>query len=252
MSVSNIEWTEFTWNFITGCNKVSPGCKNCYAESFSKRLKAMRQEKYKNGFQLTLHENLLELPLSWKKPKIIFVNSMSDLFHEQVSFDLIEKAFNVMRKADWHQFQILTKRSERLLELANNISWPNNVWMGVSVETEDYTERISHLLFTKAKVKFLSLEPLLGPLNNLNLKGIDWVVVGGESGPKSRPIEKEWVVSIKNQCLENKVPFFFKQWGGVNKKKNGRELDGKTWNDLPKIINKKGTVLNKQITSIAV
>lgn len=230
---SSIEWTESTWNPLTGCNKVSPGCKYCYAERFSKRLRAMGQPNYRNGFRLTLHEHVLEQPLSWKKPQMIFVNSMSDMFHEDVPLEFIQKAFDVMRRAYWHSFQVLTKRSERLLELNSYLEWPHNIWMGVSVERDDYAFRIDHLRKTDARIKFLSIEPLLGPLPRLNLEGIDWVIVGGESGPKARPIDIEWVLDIKEQCQGADVPFFFKQWGGRNKKKNGRLLQGRTWDELP-------------------
>jgi len=231
---SSIEWTESTWNPLTGCTKVSPGCKHCYAERMAKRLQAMGQPNYANGFRLTLHEEVLELPLRWKKPQMIFVNSMSDLFHKQVPIDFIQRAFGVMRQADWHLFQVLTKRSERLLELDPLLQWPENVWMGVSVELADYAWRIDHLRNTHARTKFLSLEPLLGPLPDLGLQGIDWVIVGGESGPGARPMEREWVVDIRRQCQRARVPFFFKQWGGVHKSKAGRELDGRTWDQLPK------------------
>ena len=230
---SKIEWTESTWNPITGCTKISPGCKNCYAERMAKRLKAMGNPSYQNGFNLTMHEHLISKPLTWKKPQMIFVNSMSDLFHQDVPLQFIKSIFDVMKEADWHTFQILTKRSSRLLELHNSIEWPDNVWMGVSVETADYKYRIDNLRKTNAKVKFLSLEPLLGPLETLDLQKIDWVIVGGESGPKARPIKKEWVIEIKDQCLQKNVPFFFKQWGGTNKKKNGRTLQGRTWSQLP-------------------
>ncbi len=230
---SGIEWRESTWNPITGCDKVSPGCKHCYAERMARRLKAMRQPNYVNGFQLTLHQHILDRPLQWKKPQIIFVNSMSDLFHKDVPFDFIQKIFNVMRWASWHQFQVLTKRSERLYKLNSNIDWPDSVWMGVSVENSNYAYRIDHLRQTDAKIKFLSLEPLLGPLPNLNLSNIDWVIVGGESGPGARPIAEEWVIEIREQCLASNVPFFFKQWGGTRKKKTGRILQGRIWNQMP-------------------
>lgn len=233
MARSSIEWTNATWNPITGCNKISLGCKHCYAERMSERLQTMGIKKYANGFKVTLHEDTLKIPLIWKNPQIIFVNSMSDLFHEDVPEDFIQKVFNIMRKANWHQFQVLTKRSQRLLEIAPSIDWPHNVWMGVSVENADYTFRIDHLRQTNAYIKFLSLEPLLGPLTNLNLDNIDWVIVGGESGPGARPILKKWVIEIRDQCLAYDVPFFFKQWGGVQKKRTGRELDGTTWNDMP-------------------
>jgi protein gp37 len=199
----------------------------------SKRLKAMGLSKYANEFKLSVHEDALEAPLTWKKPKLIFVNSMSDLFHERMPFYFIQKVFAVMHEASWHSFQILTKRSRKLLELNAKIEWPQNVWMGVSVEDENYTFRIDDLRKTNAYIKFLSLEPLLGPLAHLNLKNIDWVIVGGESGPGARPMSKEWVIDIRDQCLQARVPFFFKQWGGVNKKKTGRKLQGKTWNQLP-------------------
>jgi protein gp37 len=230
---SAIEWTESTWNPLTGCAKISPGCKHCYAERMAKRLQAMGQINYRNGFKLTLHEHTLELPLHWKQPQMIFVNSMSDLFHEQVPVDFILKAFDVMRQASWHTFQVLTKRSSRLLELDKQIAWPKNVWLGVSVETQDYIYRIDHLRHTHASIKFLSLEPLLGPLPNLDLQGIHWAIVGGESGPGARPIERTWVIDIRDQCQNSSTPFFFKQWGGINKKKAGRELDGRTWGELP-------------------
>lgn len=230
---SSIEWTESTWNPVTGCTKISPGCKHCYAERMAWRLKAMGQPNYVNGFKLTLHEHVLERPVHWKKPKMIFVNSMSDLFHQDVPFDFIQKVFDVMRHASWHTFQVLTKRSRRLLELNQAIDWPVNVWMGVSVENSDYTFRIDHLKQTAAHVKFLSLEPLLGPLSNLDLRGIDWVIVGGESGPRARLMKEEWVIDIRDQCLASDLPFFFKQWGGVCKKPNGRMLQGRIWNEIP-------------------
>lgn len=233
MARSGIEWTDATWNPTTGCTKISPGCKNCYAERMSKRLMAMGVEKYVNGFEVTLHDDALSIPLTWKKSQIVFVNSMSDLFHEAIPEEFIQKVFDVMRQAHWHQFQVLTKRSQRLLELTPHIDWPENVWMGVSVENDNYTFRIDHLRQTNAHIKFLSLEPLLGPLSNLNLDNIDWVIVGGESGPNARPIHKEWITEIRDQCLAANVPFFFKQWGGVQKKRTGRELDGTIWNDMP-------------------
>jgi len=233
MANSNIEWTDTTWNPTTGCSKISPGCKNCYAERMSKRLTAMGIEKYANGFEITLHKDTLSVPLTWKKPQIIFVNSMSDLFHEEIPEEFVQEVFSVMRKAHWHQFQVLTKRSERLLELASQIDWPENVWMGVSVENADYSFRIDHLRQTNAHIKFLSLEPLLGPLSNLDLENIDWAIVGGESGPGARPIRKEWVTEIRDQCVAVNIPFFFKQWGGVQKKQTGRQLDGITWDEMP-------------------
>lgn len=232
---SRIEWTESTWNPVTGCTKISAGCQNCYAERMAKRLHAMGVDNYQNGFEVTLHPHVLRKPLSWKQPQIIFVNSMSDLFHESVPDDFILQVFDVMRKASWHRFQVLTKRSERLLQLNRSIDWPENVWMGVTVENADCMYRIEHLRNTGACIKFLSLEPLLGPLHDMNLQNIDWVIAGGESGPGARPIEPDWVRDIRDQCIETKTPFFFKQWGGVNKKKNGRELDKQTWNQMPKI-----------------
>jgi len=230
---SPIEWTESTWNPLTGCTKISPGCKHCYAERMALRLQLMGQANYVNGFALTLHEKALELPLKWKKPQTIFVNSMSDMFHASVPREFILRAFDVMRRANWHRFQILTKRADRLANLSDELPWADNIWMGVSVENESYTYRIDHLRETSAAIKFLSLEPLLGPLENLRLDGIDWVIVGGESGPGARPMDSDWVISIRNQCLEVNVPFFFKQWGGVRKKKFGRALEGKTWDQMP-------------------
>lgn len=231
---SSIEWTESTWNPLTGCTKISPGCKHCYAERMALRLQAMGQPNYANGFKLTLHERVLELPLRWKKPQVIFVNSMSDLFHKDVPLVYIQRVFDVMNRAHWHTFQVLTKRSARLAELDAKVEWTNNIWMGVSVENKDYAFRIEHLRQTDARTKFLSLEPLLGPLSNLNLKQIDWVIVGGESGPKARPMSGEWVVEIRNQCKKAGVPFFFKQWGGVRKKTTGRLLENRTWDEMPK------------------
>jgi len=238
---SSIEWTESTWNPITGCTKVSPGCKFCYAERMAKRLKAMGSANYENGFKLTLHEHVLELPLTWKKPQTIFVNSMSDLFHKNVPLEFIQKMFDVMNKAYWHRFQILTKRSERLFELDTLLTrhgragWTDNIWMGVSVENQNYTYRIDHLRYTNAKVKFLSIEPLIGHIEHLDLTNINWVIVGGESGPGARPMKEGWVITIRDECRKAKVPFFFKQWGGVNKKKNGRVLKGRTWEQMPMI-----------------
>jgi protein gp37 len=230
---SSIEWTGSTWNPSTGCDHVSPGCDHCYAERMSLRLKAMGQEKYARGFHLTIHPQTLELPLKWKKPQRIFVNSMSDLFHKDVPLEYIQRVFATMRKAHWHQFQILTKRSGRLLALTEKIDWPPNVWMGVSVERAEYKTRIDHLRKTGAEVKFLSLEPLIGDLGELNLKNIDWVIAGGESGPGARPMQPEWVRNIQRQCDRSRVPFFFKQWGGVQKKRAGRTLGGRTYDEMP-------------------
>lgn len=230
---SAIEWTEATWNPLTGCNKISPGCKNCYAERLAVRLQAMGQANYANGFQLTLQEQALELPLRWKKPRTVFVNSMSDLFHQDVPAWFILRVFEVMRQAYWHQFQVLTKRAERLAEMSRDLPWMPNIWMGVSVENRDYVHRIDLLRQTGAYIKFLSLEPLLGPLTNLNLNGIDWVIVGGESGPGARTMKPQWVRDIRAQCQQADVPFFFKQWGGVRKSQTGRKLDGRTWDQMP-------------------
>lgn len=230
---SGIEWTEATWNPVTGCSKISPGCKFCYAEVMANRLQAMGQANYAQGFRVTLQPQMLERPLQWKRPRTIFVNSMSDLFHEQVPLEYIEQVFRVMRDAHWHQFQVLTKRAERLAELSPRLEWPSNVWMGVSVESAAYQGRIECLRSTRAAVKFLSVEPLLGPIEELDVDGIDWVIVGGESGPKARPMREAWVVEIRDRCRAMGVPFFFKQWGGPNKKKAGRTLDGRTWNEMP-------------------
>lgn len=235
---SAIEWTESTWNPVTGCSKVSAGCEHCYAERMARRLKAMGSPNYVNGFQVTLHPDALELPLKWKKPQLIFVNSMSDLFHDEVPLEFIQRIFDVMTRASHHQFQILTKRSRRLLKLNDKLHWPDNVWMGVSVENIHYTYRIDHLRQTDARIKFLSLEPLLGPLPGLKLERINWVITGGESGPQARPMDPNWVLDIRDQCVRQKVPFFFKQWGGFNKKKNGRLLDGRTWDEVPKQLRK--------------
>ena len=232
--LSSIEWTDATWNPVTGCSKISPGCKHCYAERMAKRLHSMGQARYRNGFKLTLQPEVIEQPLSWKKPRLVFVNSMSDLFHDEVPLSYLMKVFQVMAAARWHVFQVLTKRSERLVEVAGRLTWPANVWMGVSVESEDYTYRIGHLGNVPAAVRFLSVEPLLGPINKLSLKSIDWVIVGGESGPHARPIDPQWVRSIRNDCVSAGVPFFFKQWGGARKSKAGRILDGRTWDELPR------------------
>jgi len=231
---SSIEWTESTWNPVTGCNKISPGCKFCYAERMAHRLQAMGSENYKDGFKLTVHESALYLPLTWKKPQTIFVNSMSDLFHKDIPVNFLMRTFEVMNKADWHNFQVLTKRSDILLRLNPIITWTENIWMGVSVENQNYTYRIDHLRETNAHIKFLSIEPLIGPIENLDLTNIDWVIVGGESGPGARPMEESWVLKIRDICEESKVPFFFKQWGGINKKKNGRLLKGKIWDQMPR------------------
>lgn len=238
MAQSSIEWTEMTWNPTTGCTKITSGCKFCYAEIMSRRLKAMGQEKYKNGFELALHPKTLEEPYTWKQPKMIFVNSMSDLFHKDVPIDYIQKIFRVMNDNSKHVFQILTKRADVLhcYDSQGLLEWSDNIWMGVTVEDNTVINRIDLLRQTKAKVKFLSCEPLLTDLPNLNLRNIDWVIVGGESGRTPRPIEKEWVLNIQEQCNAQSVAFYFKQWGGTNKKKNGRLLNGQTFSEMPKIL----------------
>ena len=232
-SNSKIEWTEATWNPVTGCSKVSAGCKNCYAERLAKRLHAMGNQRYKNGFEVTLHDDVVDLPKAWRAPRIIFVNSMSDLFHKDVPVSFIKRVFRTMWQCPQHTFQILTKRSQRLLELAPNLKWPHNVWMGVSVESKDVVCRIDDLRNLPAQVRFLSCEPLIAPLPNLNLSNIHWVIVGGESGPNCRPMKVEWVTEIYRACKKQKVPFFFKQWGGVRKDLTGRELNGKTYDEMP-------------------
>ncbi len=230
---SAIEWTDATWNPVTGCDKVSPGCKHCYAERMAARLQAMGQPNYRNGFAVTLQPAMLSLPLTWRRPRTIFVNSMSDLFHEDVPEAYVRRVFDVMARAHWHRFQVLTKRAERLAAMARALPWPDNVWMGVSVETARYTARVDALREVPAAVRFLSLEPLLGPLPQLDLRGIDWVIVGGESGPRARPMAPAWVQDLRVQCAAAGVSFFFKQWGGSNKKRAGRTLEGRTWDELP-------------------
>lgn len=234
MSLSSpIEWTQSTWNPVTGCDKVSPGCKFCYAERMARRLKAMGSANYAKGFELATHDDAVELPLKWKKPQVIFVNSMSDLFHRDIPFGFVERVFDVMHQAHWHQFQILTKRADYLAEIAPALPWPRNVWMGVSVENADYTYRVHCLKAVPAAVRFLSVEPLIGPVPRLPLAGIDWVIVGGESGPGCRPMDPDWVRQIRDRCIDQHVPFFFKQWGGVHKSRHGRKLDGRTWDEMP-------------------
>lgn len=232
-SRTRIEWTEVTWNPVTGCTKVSPGCKYCYAERFAQRLRGMGNKRYRNGFEVTLHPDLLDLPLRWRTPRLVFVNSMSDLFHELVPVEFIRAVFDTMRRAHWHTFQVLTKRSKRLLTVADQLPWPPNVWLGVSVENQAYTGRVEDLRAVPAAVRFLSLEPLLGPIPHLPLDSIDWVIVGGESGPKARPVDPAWVREIRDQCKVRGVAFFFKQWGGRNRKAAGRELDGRIWDEMP-------------------
>jgi protein gp37 len=237
---SKIEWTQATWNPVTGCTKVSPGCAHCYAETFAERFRGVKGHPYENGFDLQIRPERLELPLTWKRPRLIFVNSMSDLFHPDVPLGFIQQTFETMRRADWHTFQVLTKRPERAAELSTQLAWPRNVWMGTSVENQRWTTRIDSVRSIPAAVRFLSCEPLLGPLS-LNLKGVDWVIAGGESGPKARPMRPEWVESIRDQCANEGVSFFFKQWGAydchgrrVGKSRAGRELSGRTWDDMPR------------------
>ncbi|SER89945.1 DUF5131 family protein [Pedobacter rhizosphaerae] len=236
MATSSIEWTEMTWNPTVGCTKISAGCKFCYAEIMSRRLKGMGQEKYKDGFTTVKpHPASLNIPFLWKSPKVVFVNSMSDLFHEEIPLEYIVAVFKVMNQNPQHVFQVLTKRAARLFEIHKQLKWTNNIWMGVSVENDKVVDRIDYLRKTGAKIKFLSLEPLIGPLNELNLKKIDWVIVGGESGFRPRPMEIEWVENIQYQCEISFVPFFFKQWGGKNKKASGRLLNGRTYDQMPKV-----------------
>lgn len=233
MAQSSIEWTEMTWNPTTGCTKISAGCKFCYAEVMSRRLKAMGIEKYKDGFKVRMHSDQLNIPYTWKHSKIVFVNSMSDLFHENIPLEFIKQVFVIMNDNPQHVFQVLTKRAERLFEIHKELKWTHNIWMGVSVEDDRVIQRVNLLRKTKAKVKFLSLEPLIGPLKKLNLRKIDWVIVGGESGRKPRPMDVDWVLDIKDKCKKTGVAFFFKQWGGTSKKKTGRKLKGKTWDEMP-------------------
>ena len=232
---SGIEWTDATWNPVTGCTKVSPGCKNCYAERLAARLHAMGNPRYRNGFAVTLHPDQLTLPLRWRRPKRVFVNSMSDLFHEAVPDEYLRRVFDMMAEADWHTFQILTKRSDRLAVLAPDLPWPPNVWQGVSVENARYTSRIADLQMVPAAVRFLSVEPLLGAIPNLPLDGIHWVTFGGESGGGRRPMEAAWARDIRHQCADAGVAFFFKQWGGRTPQAGGRLLDGRTWDETPSV-----------------
>ena len=236
MAETRIEWTESTWNPITGCTKISAGCANCYAERMTKRLKAMGISKYSNGFKVTIHEDCLAEPYNWKKPKMVFVNSMSDLFHQDIPFDFIEKVFKVMNENPQHVFQVLTKRADLLLKYNPILNWTSNIWMGVTVEDYQAKRRIDFLRETNAAIKFLSCEPLISDLGILNLNKINWVIVGGESGPKARPVKEDWVLDIYQQCKNTDIPFFFKQWGGINKKKNGKELQGEIYQEMPEII----------------
>lgn len=232
---SNIEWTEATWNPVTGCSKVSQGCKNCYAERMAKRLVAMKNPRYANGFKVTLHHDLIDTPKKWIKPRKIFVNSMSDLFHPEVPLDFIQKVFETMNETPQHSFQVLTKRPEKALELAHHLNFTNNIWMGTSIENSAVLGRMEYLKDIPAAVRFLSCEPLLGPLENMNLDGIHWVIVGGESGPGARPMEANWVRSIRDQCQEQNIAFFFKQWGGIQKHRHGRELDNQIYEEYPSL-----------------
>ena len=232
-SNSSIEWTEATWNPVTGCTKISTGCKHCYAERMARRLQAMGNIRYHDGFRMTLHEDLLAVPRRWRSPRTIFVNSMSDLFHKNVPVGFIQRVFRVMNECPQHTFQILTKRGGRLKSLANLLNWTPNIWIGVSVENDQMYHRIYDLHTVPAAVRFLSCEPLLGPIEHLPLAGIQWVIVGGESGPGARPMAVEWVRSIKAQCQRTNTAFFFKQWGGVQKHRTGRKLDGQTWDEIP-------------------
>ncbi len=232
---SAIEWTDATWNPVRGCTKISPGCKHCYAETFSERFRGVPGHPFEQGFDLRLVPNALTLPTKWKRGRLVFVNSMSDLFHEKVPLEYIRQVFDVMAQSPQHRFQVLTKRAERLARLADKLAFPKHVWMGVSVESEKYVSRISELRAVPSAVRFLSLEPLLGPLEHLDLGGIGWVIVGGESGAKARPMDPAWVRSIRAQCAEQGVPFFFKQWGGVRKRETGRTLDGRTWDEMPEV-----------------
>ena len=232
-ALSKIEWTETTWNPVTGCTKISYGCKHCYAERMSKRLQAMGMEKYRRGFEVVVHESVLQEPLKWKSPSLVFVNSMSDLFHKAVPIDFVQSVFEVMNQASQHTFQVLTKRPGRVKQIDARLDWAPNIWLGTSIESERWQDRLNRLKSTGARTKFLSLEPLLGPLPDLDLTGIDWVIVGGESGPGARPMDAEWVREIRDNCVDSEVPFFFKQWGGVFKKRTGRILDDRTWNQMP-------------------
>jgi len=233
---SLIEWTEVTWNPVTGCTKFSKGCMHCYAERMARRLHGMGNPRYLNGFKVALHHNLVEAPLKWKKSRLIFVNSMSDLFHKDVPFSFIKDVFRTMNRADQHIYQIVTKRAGRLAQLGDKLEWTPNIWMGVTVESSHYLKRIDDLRTVNANVKFLSMEPLLTDFPVLNLRGIDWVIVGGESGPGSRPMQEDWVESIHRNCVSQVVPFFFKQWGGVRKKETGRTFKGRTWDEMPSFI----------------
>jgi protein gp37 len=234
-NTSKIPWTRASWNPITGCDRISAGCVHCYAERMAHRLQKIGQAKYKNGFKVTVHDDVLSLPLTWKKPRLIFVNSMSDLFHEEVPLEFIKKIFGVMRRADWHIFQILTKRSGRMLELAPELVWPENVWAGVTVESSKYYSRLDDLRQVPAAIRYVSVEPMLGPMPDFPVEGIDWIILGGESGPGARPMHKDWVIRIRDRCAKYDIPFFFKQWGGFNRKETGCMLDGKYYHEMPRL-----------------
>jgi protein gp37 len=233
---SRIEWTDATWNPVTGCRKISAGCRNCYAERMAKRLQAMGKPQYAKGFRPAVHPSVLDRPAKWARPRIIFVNSMSDLFLPEIPFAFVRRVFDVMNECDHHVFQVLTKRPEVAAEYSDRLHWSENIWLGVTVENQDTAFRIAHLRAIPANLRFLSCEPLLTPLRRLPLKGIHWVIAGGESGPGSRPMHPDWVRDIRDKCLGRGVPFFFKQWGGVNKKKAGRILDGRTWDEMPPLV----------------
>lgn len=230
---STIEWTEASWNPATGCSKVSPGCAHCYAETFAERWRGTPEHPYEQGFDLKLWPERLELPLRWRRPRLIFVNSMSDLFHEDIPDEFISRVFETMARAHWHTFQILTKRHERLSALADELDWHPNVWMGVTIENRRFVHRADHLRDVPAAVRFISAEPLLGQLEGLDLTDIDWLIAGGESGPKHRPVREEWIADLRDRCVAEDVAFFFKQWGGARPKSGGRLLDGRTWDQIP-------------------
>lgn len=233
MSTTTIEWTEATWNPVTGCSKISPGCQNCYAERMAKRLQAMGQPNYRDGFAVRVHERMLEVPIKWAKPRMVFVNSMGDLFHEEVPLAFIQRVFEVIERTPRHTYQLLTKRADRLADIASLLPWHRNVWVGVTVEDNERLSRVTKLRQVPSIVKFLSIEPLLGPLPDLDLGRIDWVIVGGESGPGARPMHRDWALEIRDACIDNAVPFFFKQWGGVRKKAAGRKIEDRIWNQMP-------------------
>lgn len=232
---SAIEWTEATWNPVTGCDQVSPGCAHCYAKTFAERWRGVKDHPYEQGFKLRLWPQRLDYPARWKRPRMIFVNSMSDLFHERVPDEFIQEVFAVMQAANWHTFQVLTKRPERAVDLADSLPWPPNVWMGVSIENRRFVHRADLLREIDAAVRFISAEPLLGPLEGLHLEGISWLIAGGESGPRHRRVDEDWIVDLRDRCLEDGVAFFFKQWGGARPKTGGRELQGRTWDQMPKV-----------------